>query len=64
VVLTTIHRKNKLVKKTSKEPRTLTDSLDKRPKLQNMDMRFDTWNVRSLCRADFLKTVSRELSQI
>jgi hypothetical protein len=34
----------KLVTKTSKEPRTWTDSLDKRPKLWNTDMRFGTWN--------------------
>jgi hypothetical protein len=38
----------KLVTKTSKEPRTWTDSLDKRPKLWNMDMRFGTWNFRTL----------------
>jgi hypothetical protein len=35
--------------------------LDKRPKLWNMDMRFELWNVRSLYRADSLMTVSREL---
>jgi exonuclease III len=28
-----------------------------------MDMRFDTWNVRSLYRAGSLMTVSRELSR-
>jgi hypothetical protein len=28
--------------------RTRADSLDKRPKLKEMDMRFGTWNVRSL----------------
>jgi exonuclease III len=28
-----------------------------------MDMRFDTWNVRSLYRASSLKTVSRELAR-
>jgi hypothetical protein len=42
VGLTTLHRKNKLVTKTTKEPRTWTDSLDKRPKLWNTDMRFGT----------------------
>jgi exonuclease III len=26
-----------------------------------MDMRFDTWNVRSLCRIGLLTTVAREL---
>jgi hypothetical protein len=41
VGLTTLHRKNKLVTKIIKEPRIWTDSLDKRPKLRNMDMRFD-----------------------
>jgi exonuclease III len=28
-----------------------------------MEVRFRTWNVRSLCRADSLVTVSRELSR-
>jgi hypothetical protein len=61
--LTTLHRKNKLVMKTSKEPWTWTDSLDKRAKLWNMDMRFRTWNVRSLYRVVSLLTVSRELAR-
>jgi hypothetical protein len=39
------------------------DSLDERPKRRNMDMRFGTWNVRSLYRAGSLMTVSRELSR-
>jgi hypothetical protein len=30
---------------------------------QNMDMRFGTWNIRSLYRAGSLMTVSRELSR-
>jgi exonuclease III len=30
---------------------------------RKMDMRFDTWNVRSLCRASSLKTVARELGK-
>jgi hypothetical protein len=34
-----------------KQPQTWMDSLDKRPKRRNMDMRFGTWNVRSLYRA-------------
>jgi hypothetical protein len=38
VRLTTLHHKNKLVAKNLTEPRTWTDSLDKRPKLCNMDM--------------------------
>jgi hypothetical protein len=28
-----------------------------------MDMRFDTWNVRSLYRAGSLRTVARELAK-
>jgi hypothetical protein len=39
------------------------DSLDKRPKLRNMDMRFGMWNVSSLYRAGSLMTVSRELAR-
>jgi endonuclease/exonuclease/phosphatase family metal-dependent hydrolase len=39
------------------------DSLDKRPKLWNVDVRFGTWNVRSLYRAGSLKTASRELAR-
>jgi hypothetical protein len=63
VGLTTLHFKNKLVTKNLTEPRTWTDSLDKRPKLQNIDMRFGTWNVRSLYRAGSLMTFSRELAR-
>jgi hypothetical protein len=33
--------------KTSTEPRTWTDSVDKRLKRQNMDIRFGTRNVRT-----------------
>jgi hypothetical protein len=36
---------------------------DKKPKRWNMDMRFATWNVRSLYGAGSLKTVSRELTR-
>jgi exonuclease III len=39
------------------------DFLDKGPKQRNMDMRFGTWNIRSLYRVDSLMTVSRELSR-
>jgi hypothetical protein len=63
VELTSPHRKKKPVTKTSKEPWTWTDFLDKRPKLWNMDMRFGAWNVKSLYRAGSLKTVSRELAR-
>jgi hypothetical protein len=45
VGLTTLHHKNKLVTKNQTEPRTWTDSLDKRPMRRNTDMRFGTWNV-------------------
>jgi hypothetical protein len=37
------------------------DSLDKRPKRRNMDMRFGTWNIRSLYKVGTRMTVSREL---
>jgi hypothetical protein len=47
----------KFVTKNAIEPQTWTDSLDKRPKRQNMDMRFGLWNVRSLYRAGSLMTV-------
>jgi hypothetical protein len=40
--------------KNHKEPQTWTDSLNKQPKQQNMDMRFGTWNIRSLYRAGSL----------
>jgi exonuclease III len=36
--------------------------MDKRPKQLNMDIRFRSWNVRSLYRAGSLVTVSKELS--
>jgi hypothetical protein len=55
--------KKKPVTNNLHKPQTWTDSLDKRPKLGNMDMRFGTWNVRSLYRAGSLMTVSRELSR-
>jgi hypothetical protein len=63
VGLTTPHRKNKLFTNNLHTPRTWTDSLDKGLKLCNMDMRFGTWNVRSLYRAGSLMTVSRELAR-
>jgi exonuclease III len=49
--------------KILKKPQTWTDSLDKRPKRKKMDMRFDTWNVRSLYRAGSLSTVGEEISE-
>jgi len=32
-----------------------------RPRKWKMDMRFEAWNIRSLCMAGSLKTVAREL---
>jgi hypothetical protein len=55
--------KNKIVMKTPREPRTWMDSLDKRPKQQNMDMRFGTCNIRSLYRTGTLPSISKELSK-
>ncbi|PNF25464.1 hypothetical protein B7P43_G07688 [Cryptotermes secundus] len=43
------------------KPRTCTDSLDKRPKLKKMDVRFGTWNLRSLYRAGSLRAVAEEI---
>jgi hypothetical protein len=37
------------------------DSLDKRPKRKNMDMRFGTWNVRSIYRAGSPRAVAEEI---
>jgi hypothetical protein len=55
--------KSNIVTKILKEPRTWADSLDKRRKLRNMDMRFCRGNTRSLYRAGSLATVSKELSK-
>jgi hypothetical protein len=55
--------KNKFVTKNFMKPRTWTDSLDKRPKREKMDMRFGLWNVRSLYGVGYLMRVSRELSR-
>ncbi|PNF29719.1 hypothetical protein B7P43_G12562 [Cryptotermes secundus] len=43
------------------KPRTWTDSSDKRPTLMKMDMRFGTWNVRSLYRAGSLRAEAEEI---
>jgi hypothetical protein len=61
VGLTTLHLKNKFVTNILNEPRTWTDSLDKRPKRRNIDMRFRLRNIRNLYREGYLMTVSREL---
>jgi hypothetical protein len=63
VGLTTLHHKIKFVTNNLHKSRTRADSLDKQPKLRNMDMRFGTWNVRSFYRAGSLKTVSREIGR-
>jgi hypothetical protein len=56
-------KKNKLVAKCHKGPRTWTDSLDKRPNQRKMDMRFGMRNVRSPYRAASLRTVAKEISK-
>jgi hypothetical protein len=63
VGLTIPHLKNKLVTKCHKGPRTWRDFMDKRPTLKKLDMRFGTWNIRSLYRADSLMTVAKETSK-
>jgi hypothetical protein len=40
------------------------DSFDKRPKRKEMDMRFGTWNVRSMYRAGSLRTVAKKYQNI
>jgi hypothetical protein len=46
VLLKTLRRKKiEFLTKFSKEHWTWTESLDKRPRRQNMDMRFGTWNI-------------------
>jgi hypothetical protein len=67
VGLTILQRKkNKLATKCSEEPWTWTDSLDKRTKRQNIDMRFGTWRkiimflggkMRPVRRADKLSAI-------
>jgi hypothetical protein len=58
--LTTLHCKNKCVTKNQAEPRTWTDSLDKRPKLRNMDMRFGLWTIMIILLGDFNTKVGSE----
>jgi hypothetical protein len=48
--------------KSFKAPRTWTDSLA-RPKQWKKDMRFRTWNVRTLCRVGTIKSVVGELEK-
>jgi hypothetical protein len=64
VELTTLRRKKiKSVTKVMKEPRTSRDSLGKRPKRWNKDMRFGLWNARILYRVGTQMALSRELSR-
>ena len=51
-VLTTSHRKKVSCYETHSNPRTWNDTLV-RLKQRKKDMRFDTWNVRSLYRAGY-----------
>jgi hypothetical protein len=46
-----------------KKPRTWTDSLDKRPERKKMDMRYGTWNVRSMYGAGSLRALAEEISK-
>ena len=50
------------VTKYIQEPQTWTDTLVQ-PKQQRRDMRFGTWNVRSLYRAGSLTAPARELAR-
>jgi exonuclease III len=43
-------------------PQAWTDSLE-RPKQWKKDMRFGTWNIRSLCRVGAIKSVVGELEK-
>jgi hypothetical protein len=55
--------KNKSVTKILKKPRSWKDSAYKRPKRKKLDMRFDTWNIRSTYRAGSLRTAAEEISK-
>jgi hypothetical protein len=55
--------KNKLIAKCHEESQDWTDSLDKLCKFGKMDMRFSTWDVRSLYGAGLLLTAAKELSK-
>jgi hypothetical protein len=61
LVLLTI--KYELVMKVHKKPQTWTDSLDKWPNRKKMDMRFGTWNVRSMYRSGLLRAVMQEITK-
>jgi hypothetical protein len=59
---TTPHHKHFFITKYFKVPQTWTDSLVQ-PKHWKKDMRFGTWNVRSLYRVDAIKSVVGELEK-
>jgi hypothetical protein len=61
--LTIPHDKNNFDIKCHKGSQTWMDSLDKRPKLRKIDMRFSTWNAGNIYRAGSLLTVMKEISQ-
>jgi hypothetical protein len=61
VGLTTPHYKNNSVTKINIKPWTWTDLLGKQSRLKKMDMRFGTWNVRSMYRAGSLMAVAEEI---
>jgi hypothetical protein len=46
-----------------KKPGTFTDYVDKGPKGKKMNMKFVTWNVRSMNRACWLRAVAEEISK-
>jgi hypothetical protein len=45
------------------KPWNWMDFLDKRHKQKKMDMRFGTWNIRSMYRAGSLRAVAEEISK-
>jgi hypothetical protein len=59
----TTRLKNKFVTNGHKRPSTWTDSLDKRPKLRKMGIKFRTLSVRSVYRAGLLRAVAEEISE-
>ena len=60
--LTTSHCKNKGVQKDYIGPRNWTDNLEP-PWQRKMEMKFETWNVRSLYRAGALGSVISEIGK-
>jgi hypothetical protein len=61
MVLTTHHKKLPVIK-CCMRPWTWMDSFEQ-PKLRKMDMRFGTWDIRSLCRAGLFITVARDVAE-